>query len=74
MLVRYLGEPTELPFTKSDALSLGFTKGRLTFLKVKQKRFWINETQICGTGCCQGHDATILEKIWKDWKHLQLRL
>jgi DNA polymerase III alpha subunit len=31
----------------------------------KQKRFWINETQICGTGCCQGHDATILEKFGK---------
>jgi hypothetical protein len=32
----------------------------------KQKEVLINETQICGTGCCQRHDATILEKIWKD--------
>jgi hypothetical protein len=36
-----------------------------------KKRFWINETKICGTGCCKGHDdATILEKIWKDWEDL----
>jgi DNA polymerase-3 subunit alpha len=71
----YLEKPTELPFTKSRWCFVPITSRtqREADVCVKQwvrnkRGFWIKWNPICGTGCCQGHDATILEKIWKDWE------
>jgi DNA polymerase-3 subunit alpha len=68
----YLEKPTELPFTKSRWCFCPnhYKKGGWRFAKQckKQKEVLIKWNPNLWNRLLQRHDATILEKIWKDWE------